>query len=757
LLGLDLCSPADLRRAGRQVRRLARDLPAFDSAWLDALVRIGKLTPFQSRVLESTHPERIRVGPCVLVNRLGGGPLGETFVARANRSREPCAVKRLATPDELSTDAEERLIRLIDDLRGFDHPSVAVPIVFERAGGQAFVVSRFVAGMHLGELLVRRGRFPAVVVWEIARQLAEGLDALERRETVHGDIRAANVRLTTAGVAVLVDTGIRAAMDCELSVHSNLPVDRYDGVAPERIGSATRPTIATDMYALGCLLWQLLAGRPPFPGGDPLVKLAAHQTRSIDDVRRWAPDTPSPLAEGIRRLTAHRAADRPLHFSEVLELWGSPRRRGRRRLAAFRRWFDAPVPMRLKEGQTSRSRRWPAAIVLSLVAALTAISLDHQGANNVLLAWRSRNTAANSTAERDRDSAAAAADPIARARAPIENSALVPADEGLDLPAPDRLGVMHLESAGRYRVRDVAAVGDLVLAGQPGAAAEIVIRNRPLKLSAETIRLENVRLRHVAPASGASGPPAALVMVQCQTLALERCELEVADVTTETGTTFDGLDHAPRIGLGWKLVDPHDKRGGQASFRDTIVAGGDVAVFFADAVRRVEFVNCLRLAGGPLGHLAAPLGARGETAVRLECTTCRESVALFRIAAPRDGSAQGRITIEAIDCVLDLDSDTGHLFELVGDERMSDRTARTSLTGEGSLAPSGLRTAVRVDPRDDARFGLDGGGIPVEGLLAGPYRFAGPRSLRPADSEVREYEAPRRSPRAPGIRAAGLP
>src|SRR5205814_9452501 len=107
----------------------------------------------------------------------------------------------------------------------------------------------------------------------------------------------------------------------------------------------------SDRDAMGCLLWQLLAGRPPFPGGNPLGKLAAHQTKRIDDVRKWAPDTPAPLAEGLRRMTSREPADRPASFAEVLSHWGPPRRSSRQRLIAFRRRFDTAA-----RGTASRSR-----------------------------------------------------------------------------------------------------------------------------------------------------------------------------------------------------------------------------------------------------------------------------------------------------------------------------------------------------------------------------------------------------------------
>ncbi|RPI84220.1 MAG: hypothetical protein EHM42_07680, partial [Planctomycetaceae bacterium] len=88
-----LCSPADLRRCRLLVRRLAADLPAFDSVWLDALVQFGRLTPFQVRILESASPHLIAAGPCVLVDQLGHGIHNRTFLGRHRGSTRTLALK----------------------------------------------------------------------------------------------------------------------------------------------------------------------------------------------------------------------------------------------------------------------------------------------------------------------------------------------------------------------------------------------------------------------------------------------------------------------------------------------------------------------------------------------------------------------------------------------------------------------------------------------------------------------------------------
>lgn len=82
LVRLHLCSDRDFRCSRRIVRKLARGIPAFDFVWIDALVQLGSLTPYQAKVLQSAQPEQLCIGPCVLLERLGSGNNSATFRAR---------------------------------------------------------------------------------------------------------------------------------------------------------------------------------------------------------------------------------------------------------------------------------------------------------------------------------------------------------------------------------------------------------------------------------------------------------------------------------------------------------------------------------------------------------------------------------------------------------------------------------------------------------------------------------------------------
>jgi hypothetical protein len=154
-----LASPHDLRRARRLVRQLACDLPAFDTVWIDALVQLGRLTPYQARLLESDDPAQLLVGDLLLLDEFGHSAWSRTWLARPvnGPATVRCVVKRLTPPRELQAAAAERWRQLLAVSRGFAHPClVAADRGWEDAQG-LWIVSRHVDGVALPELLVRRG------------------------------------------------------------------------------------------------------------------------------------------------------------------------------------------------------------------------------------------------------------------------------------------------------------------------------------------------------------------------------------------------------------------------------------------------------------------------------------------------------------------------------------------------------------------------------------------------------------------------
>jgi len=752
---LRLCTPRELRRCRGRVRRLARDLPAFDSIWIDALVQLRCLTPFQARVLESSEPERLKVGPCVLVDRLGAGLRASTYIARPIAGHELCVLKLIQCEDEYLPEVLTRFRRLLGDGQGFAHPSIVVPHASDQIDNRLVLVSRYIPGRHLSELLIRRGRYPAAVVWDIGRQLLDALIALAERDAVHGDIRPGNVRLTAGGVAVLVDAGVQPALSPELTAHSQLSPERYDGIAPELISTGQAPDERSDLYALGCLLWQLLAGRPPYPGGDPLGKLAAHQTRRIQDVREWAPDCPPQLAESIRALTDRDPARRP-DPRALLQQWGYSRRATRRRLSRFVASFNSPARASVA-ARPARRGRWLTMLLLLFVISGATMTLADRGAATQLLRLI---THLPESAFRPTTAATLPAAPVTPEVAPEEfhpaesPPRVAPSGSLLPLPVPDEHGVIVLDSPGPYAVADISTVGPLVIRGTGEFRPEIHVLEEPLAIWAAQVRLENI---HVRASRDEEAPPTAarsLLLVQTQHLALHNCHLETGRLPAGEGNAPRAAGRAAPIAVAWRMLDPTDQSGGVVEFENVLAAGGGSLLHVSGTARRIVLRNCLQLAGRLLVNLSGTSSKQLDLLLKLESVTCREGGALVRWHAPQDVSRH-RLSIEADDCVFAL-ADEAALFEFVTANSPEPLLSRVRMTGEGSLAPPGLTVAHWLNPATRTREPLESDELSLEGISTGEFAFRGGLTAEAADAEIDSYQAPRRSPNPPGIQAARL-
>ncbi len=754
---LRLCTPADLRRCRGRVRRMATDLPAFDSVWIDALVQLRRLTPFQALMLESPHPEQLKVGPCVLVERLGASFAGTTYLARAIDTRQSRILKVVTVDEDLIPEILIRGQTLLATGRKLAHPSIVLPQACERFDQRLVFVSRHVPGRTLTELLIRRGRYPAPVVWQIGRQLADGLSRLHEIGLAHGEIRPSQVRLLSEGVAVLVDAGIQGVLEPELTPHSQLVPECYDCVAPELIGTGITYNPASDLYALGCLLWQLLAGRPPFPGGDPLAKLASHQTRRIRDVRDFAPDTPGPLAEMILRLTSPNVGDRPASAAAVLQTWGPPRRAGRRVLKRFVTSFERPVGESLKLSSVVTSPLVWALLCLLAISGLTA-GYVHEGTRASLLRiWASLpNSAPDPTTS---------ITPIPNAGANATAAFTRPVEKLLPLPEPDAQGVIELASAGPYSPRNITQVGPLVIRGRAGVVAEIVLDDVPLFLLAERVQLQGLRFRrapHVA-ADPEASPLPALVLV-------EALELDVRDSVflTHSSTPLPTVEahefqaRAPTpAAICWKVPEAAGPQSGVAVLENLVILGTSSALDLRSPARQITARNVLRLGAGPLLHVAAPGTAPLELQLSLEHVTCRQAGSVLRwvVLDQKPGSQQ--ITVDARDCVFEVLPTQGGLLEFVGDQHVAAWTQRIKFIGDACLAAEQAEVAVHSSPATDEFVPLDGSELRLEGITQGGFVFVGGFGLQPRDAAIAEnylgVQSSRNMPSVPGIIAAKLP
>ena len=726
------------------VRRLAGDLPLFDSVWIDALVQARHLTPFQATFLERDQPDALWAGPCLLLDRLGHRSTSRTFLARLRSGSERHVLKMVEQPPEELRETARRLETLYQNVQGLDHPSICSLHACHQDEHGLVVISQYVHGPHLRELLIRRGRFSAEIVEAIANQLIDGLAAFEERGCVHGAICLTNVILTQKGTVCLVEAGLGSAVAPVLIARPSDSPDRYNGIAPELIGTGQSADSVSDIYAVGCLLWQLLTGRPPFPTGDPLSRLASHQMKRIDDVRKWAPDTPDHLAETIRRFTQHRREDRPGSFRELAAERGKPTRRTRNRLRRFRTLFESSVSP-VAPHRRSRLAQTATVATLTLLLAATSVGLLHQGAKTELLRLTSQFSQYVPGTQGERRPAGEDADTVRLGWRPDSAT-------GLPLPEPDENGVIVLTQQGPYRGDNLAVVGSLTIQSAPEQGAEIVLDHR-WEISAEELSLKNLRIRWDTRQESA---PRALLLVQSQSLQIDGCRFE-APAATPTATDGPPTASALPIIFGWRPIDANDHSGGTVTIEKSLFLGDAIACYLAHPPQQFSCDNSLKVGAGTLMQWAHWPDAGRDPIVRLDRVTLRNSGPVIGFPLSKQNSGLGFTTVEANRSVFDITDAAGAMIEVLSQTPLTALPEILQLTGETCLIRTGTQVAVNQVFPQGARQTLATKAIHVDGVMATSFEFAASASKRPADSRLTNYDGPRFSPQLPGIAVESLP
>ncbi|MEW2398037.1 protein kinase [Streptomyces sp. NPDC046862] len=251
---------------------------------------------------------------------LARGSMGEVWRATDQALDRAVAVKLLRAHDE--TDAER--FRLEAQTAGcLNHPHVVSVYDFSSHHGRPYLVMELIDGWTLRQERVLRAPLPPHEAAGIAAQMAAGLSAAHDQGVIHRDIKPANVMLTADGTAKITDFGIArfADDDAHTLTATGKIVGTADYLAPERaLGRAAQ--LASDVYSLGCVLYELLTGRPPFQAATMHAVVQQHVDATPVPPTRLRPDIPGPLADFLLRLLAKDPAHRPTAKQAAASLAG---------------------------------------------------------------------------------------------------------------------------------------------------------------------------------------------------------------------------------------------------------------------------------------------------------------------------------------------------------------------------------------------------------------------------------------------------
>ncbi len=335
LRGLFAADPTADRAAVDRALAGAADWPAVG----ERLANIGLATRYQAGKLKHARIHELLFGPYLICEKIGEGGMGKVYRAVHADTGTLVALKVVRPHLMANAVVQKRYAREAQAAASFDHPNIIKLLAEATHEGRYYLAMEYIDGTDLSRLVREYGRpperglaDPAEAV-EYVRQTALGLQHAHDRGFVHRDVKPSNLlaygdralpgATALTGVKIL-DMGLVRRLMGDDDVHTSSDLTRDgtvvgtpDYMSPEQAKNSSTVDGRADLYSLGCTLYFLLHGRPPFDGGSPIDKLLKHHTEPVPDARVGRPDVPRGLADVVSQLMQKNPADRFQTAAEV--------------------------------------------------------------------------------------------------------------------------------------------------------------------------------------------------------------------------------------------------------------------------------------------------------------------------------------------------------------------------------------------------------------------------------------------------------
>jgi eukaryotic-like serine/threonine-protein kinase len=256
------------------------------------------------------QPGDLIAGRYELEELVGSGGMSDVFRARDNQLDRRVAIKILHGRYAGDPEYLERFRSEARAVARLSHPNIVTVIDRGDDAGRQYIVFEHVDGENLKELVLRSGRLPVGRAVELALAVADGLAFAHRQGLVHRDVKPQNVLLSREGEVKVTDFGIARSLEVERGVtQTGTVLGTGEYLAPEQAsGKPVSP--ATDVYSLGVVLWEMLAGEVPFDGENFVAVALRHVNEPLPSLREVRSDVSLRLAAAVERALAKDPARR---------------------------------------------------------------------------------------------------------------------------------------------------------------------------------------------------------------------------------------------------------------------------------------------------------------------------------------------------------------------------------------------------------------------------------------------------------------
>jgi predicted Ser/Thr protein kinase len=328
----------------------------------------------------------VLAGRYEIVRPLGRGGMGRVYMARDRIMEENVALKVLRSEFMRDPEMSRRFVSEIKLARKIGHRNVCRIHEYGEDGDARFIVMELIDGVTLKEFL-RSGPPPPDAAYDLAIQVARGLNAVHELGIVHRDFKAANIMIDAQGVAKLVDFGIAKDLSSDVTgpTVAGLLMGTPEYMSPEQVRGAP-VGFRSDIYALGCVVYEIFTGHAPFRGATPVATVFKHLHEELPVEGEDAALLPAAVVPVLRRALAK---DPALRFESVADFAEALSKasaeggftvppRGGLRLPAARRPPEAQGSDTATIAPLRRRRVWTWALAAAALAAATVLGIAYR-------------------------------------------------------------------------------------------------------------------------------------------------------------------------------------------------------------------------------------------------------------------------------------------------------------------------------------------------------------------------------------------
>jgi serine/threonine protein kinase/DNA-binding response OmpR family regulator len=290
------------------------------------LIAAGRLTFFQFAALRERRFADLLIGNYDVLDRLGAGGMGTVYKARHRRMKRVVAIKVLSRSVAGSEKFVQRFQREVEAVARLSHPNIVMAYDADEAEVGHFLVMEFVNGRDLASEVQQRGPLPIREAVDCVVQAARALDYAHAQGIIHRDVKPANLLRDAGGVVKVADLGLarfndqlaRPPEDVAGLTQAGSIMGTVDFIPPEQALGLTNIDHRADVYSLGCTLYHLLVGRPPYQGPTLMAILLKHREAPIPSLCAARGEVPAALERVFRRMVAKKPEERFASMAEVV-------------------------------------------------------------------------------------------------------------------------------------------------------------------------------------------------------------------------------------------------------------------------------------------------------------------------------------------------------------------------------------------------------------------------------------------------------